>query len=122
MNLNDKIDELLEIREQIQALKRCEKELQEKYDSRVQNFILSLDELGLQSIKGTNARITITENEVPKLIDWDQFTAFILLYDAFHLLQKRPAANAVREFAQITGSLPPGIETVKLRDLSIRTL
>ena len=44
---------------------------------------------------------------------WERFTAHVAEHGAFHLIQKRPADRACREWQEAHGALPPGIAPVR---------
>jgi len=122
MNIDTLVQHLWSIREDLRGLAAQEKELKEKYDMYKKELLLQLDDQGVSGIKTTVARVTITESQVAKLMDWGAFCDYIKAHNAFHLLQKRPAATAIKELTTIEGSPPPGVELLTLRDISLTTV
>lgn len=120
MDISALVEKLWTIREQLREISRREKELRDAYTETSASLIAQLDAMGVSSLKTPVARVSITESQVTKLADWDAFTRYIAENNAFYLLQKRPAANAIKELNTITGSTPPGIELLTLRDISLR--
>lgn len=120
MDISALVEKLWTIREQLREIARQEKDLRDAYNETSAALITQLDTMGVSSLKTPVARISITESQVAKLADWDAFTQYVKENDAFYLLQKRPAANAIKELNNITGSTPPGIELLTLRDISMR--
>jgi hypothetical protein len=121
MNIDTLVQSIWSIREDLRGLAAQEKELKEKYTVLKNELLVQLDEQGVSGIKTTVARVHITESQVPKLIDWEAFCSYIADNDAFHLIQKRPAATAIKELANIQGYMPPGVDLITLRDISITT-
>mgnify|MGYP000847628385 CR=1 FL=1 len=122
MNINALVQELWNLREQLRELSQTEKELRKKYAEVAATILTQLDTMGVNSLKTSVARVSITETQATKLTDWEAFTQYVKEYNAFHLLQKRPAANAVKELQTISGKLPPGIEIIQIRDIGLRTV
>lgn len=120
MHIDALVELLWKTREELRVLAEQEKELKTRYDLYKRELLFKLDEQGVSGLKTPVARITITESQVAKLTDWTAFTEYVLNNNAFHLLQKRPAANAIKELTTIQGSTPPGIELLTLRDISLR--
>lgn len=122
MNINALVQELWNLREQLRELSQTEKELRKKYAEVAATILAQLDTMGVNSLKTSVARVSVTETQTTKLTDWEAFTQYVKEYNAFHLLQKRPAANAVKELQTISGKLPPGIEIIQIRDIGLRTV
>lgn len=122
MNIDTLVQTLWTIREDLRGLAAQEKEFKDRYDSVKKELLAQLDEQGVSGIKTSVARVSITESQVPKLLDWEAFCNYIKEHDAFHLLQKRPAATAIKELSTIEGATPPGVELLTIRDISLTTV
>lgn len=120
MNLETLIDQLWAIRNERNQLAQQDKDLAQQYNTLKQELIQRLDHEGVNGLKTTKARVTITESEVVSPTDWDAFYDYIKTNDAFYLLQKRPSSTACKELINIQGSEIPGISLITLRDLSLR--
>jgi len=121
MNIDTLVQELWSTREELRDLAVQEKALKAKYDTYKQELLIQLDEQGVSGLKTSVARVHISETQVARLNDWEAFCTYIKENDAFHLLQKRPAATAIKELTNIQGASPPGIELLTLRDISLTT-
>lgn len=119
--INELVDELWAIREEKRELARTEKELNQRYKDTENALISALETQGLDGVKTTKARATLSESEVVKLEDWEAFCDYVRENNAFHLLQKTPAANACKELQNITGTVIPGVNTLTLRKISLST-
>ena len=115
------VEKLWTVREELRALAKTEKELRKTYNEISGALLSQLDTMGVSSLKTSVAQISITESQIAKLADWEAFTQYVLDNNAFHLLQKRPAANAIKELHTISGELPPGIDLIQIREISMRT-
>jgi len=120
-NINTLVKKLWTLREQLRTLAKTEKELREAYNETSIALLSQLDTMGVDSLRTSVARVSITESQIAKLADWEAFTQYVLDNNAFHLLQKRPAANAIKELHTISGELPPGIDLIQIREISMRT-
>lgn len=120
-NINTLVEKLWTLREQLRTLAKTEKELREAYNETSIALLSQLDTMGVDSLRTSVARVSITESQIAKLTDWEAFTQYVLDNNAFHLLQKRPAANAIKELHTISGELPPGIDLIQIREISMRT-
>lgn len=115
------VEKLWTLREQLRTLAKTEKELREAYNETSIALLSQLDTMGVDSLRTSVARVSITESQIAKLANWETFTQYVLDNNAFHLLQKRPAANAIKELHTISGELPPGIDLIQIREISMRT-
>lgn len=118
-SLNDIINKAYEIREQRSELARRDKLLKEEFDVLKIQIMEALDEQGLQLGRADKATASITEEEYPSIVDWDQFTEHLTNEGAFHLINRAIGVRAWREVHQAGESIP-GVAATKKRDLSLR--
>lgn len=119
MNLGQLIDRRHELKNDKAELNKQMKALDDEIRHVDGLLIEKLDEQGIPTIANENARITITEDEVFNVTDWDAFYAYIADTNQPQLLQRRIVGKAVGELA-LQGVEVPGTEPVTLRKLSIR--
>lgn len=119
MNLGTMIDQMNELREQLRALTEEEKELKQQFEELERAVMCELDNSGTTMSAGSTATVSISEEEVGNVKDWDAFYEFIKTEDAFFLLQRRIANAAYRELKQ-TGQEVPGVTTFTRRKLNLR--
>lgn len=116
------VEKLWILREQLRQIAKEEKDLRKVYNETSAALISQLDAIGVDSLKTSVAQISITESQIAKLTDLDAFTQYVFDNNAFHLLQRRPAINAIKELNTISGELPPGIDLIQIREISMRTV
>lgn len=115
--LLNRLNELKQEKSRLNAeLKDINKELEE-----VEAKVLdSLDTMGVTQIKDSTLSVSVRETIVPTVTDWDAFYKYILDNKAMFMLDRRPAAAAFREFLELYGAPPPGVEPYTKRALSVR--
>lgn len=108
------IEELMKARfdltKQIRDLEADLKTLKGERDGIDEQIIETLSEQGVDStrIKGLGS-VSISQNEVPTVKNWDEFYNYIKEQDALYLLQRRVSSKPIAElFAD--GEKVPGIE------------
>lgn len=120
-SLGEISDELHHDREAIRALTKQLKELEKKYAEKVERAIARMHEDGVQRITGSHATMSLSVNTVPQVEDWDKLYRYVKKHDAFHLLERRPAAKAWREEVENRrGKLVPGTKGFEKVTLLLR--
>ena len=116
--LGEIIDELYQRRasrlvltKSVDALKAEEAELRRL-------IIQRLQDVGLDSGRGTMATASITKDDQANVKDWSALENYILEHKSFDLLQRRVSITAIRARWDNDESLP-GVEKVTLTDLSL---
>lgn len=116
--LGEIIDELYQKRasrlvltKSVDALKAEEAELRRL-------IIQRLQDVGLDSGRGTMATASITKDDQANVKDWSALENYILEHKSFDLLQRRVSITAIRARWDNDESLP-GVEKVTLTDLSL---
>lgn len=115
----DLIARLVDIREEKRKLSAREKELNEEWRSLELEALIRLDEQGMDKASTKRGTISIGENILPQVVDWDAFGEHIIQNDALYLLQRRPAAAAYRELLE-AGETVPGVEPYTQRQINLR--
>jgi len=119
LNIGKVISQMLEIREERRKIGARDKELVALWEAGQATLINALD-AQTQTTAGTPfGTATITEEVVPQIDDWDTYYAYIKDNDAWHLLQRRPAAAAFRELHE-AGEVVPGASAFVKRSISLR--
>lgn len=115
------IDNLFDLREKKRKLQASIKELEEQMAPLEEHILKHLDDQGTLRTASKTAIVSISEQEVPHVVDWDAFTKYIGRNKYYHLLQRRVSAAAFRELLTSRRNKPiPGAETVTLRKLNLR--
>lgn len=120
-SLGSMIDELDELRDRKRELNAELKDIEATMKALEQEIINELDSQGLKFGGGSKARATISETEVPTVVDWDAFYDYVIENKAPYLFERRVAAAPWRELHE-AGEAIPGTEPFTKRSLSLRKL
>lgn len=116
----DLIKRLVDIREEKRKIKAREKELNDEWRTLELEALIRLDEQGMDKASVSKiGTISIGENILPQVVDWDAFGDYIIENDALYLLQRRPAAAAYRELIASDQTVP-GVEPYTQRSINLR--
>jgi len=116
---SDIIADLVDVRDERRRIAQRDKELIERWRSLESELLNRLDDQGMLKATTAAGTATITEETLPKVVDWDEVYDHIQKTGDFYLLQKRPAAAAFRELNQ-SGQVIPGMEAYIKRTISLR--
>lgn len=86
------------------------------YEHRIWQCMEADDLLKFTTPQGT---IYISPQVVPRVVDWDQFYAYIKETEAFHMLERRPSRAAFRELHEAHKAVP-GVEAVEFDEVRTR--
>ncbi len=118
MTLGDLARERDALRESKRALAREEKEIKAALDENEEAVLALLDAQGVEATRVDGISISISEQVVPSVVDWDAYYAFIKENDAFYLLERRAAAGPYREMLAME-TPPPGVEPFTKRSVNM---
>lgn len=121
MNINELIEQRVSIKSQIDELRAQEKDLQEQLRANESILLKELDTQGLSRTANDFASVSINEDTVPDVTDWDQFYAHIIETKDFSLLQRRASSTAYKELLKLGASVP-GLQPRTVRKLNMRKL
>ena len=119
MTLDDKINNLVEVKKQIKDINEQLKGIKEREEEIARDLIRELEKAGLKRMANDSATISVVTENVPDVTDWDEFYRFISEQQAFELLHKRVSATAFRELSQTQDV--PGVQTRELVKLNFRS-
>jgi hypothetical protein len=120
MKIGDLIRRKAEIKERKSVLSAEEKILNEEERKIDGALITQLESIGTNkasSIEGYGS-ITLSEDIVPEIVDWDEFYAHIAKTGDFSLLQRRPSVTSFREaiaFSPIPGAAARTVKKINYR-------
>lgn len=119
MNLNELMAIKRRIKDEVSTLNAQVDEL--KAQERLVDFaaMATMDGQGLERVANDTAIMSITNEVVPQVTDWDAVFEYIVEHNDFSILQRRPAARAYREL-QTAGISIPGMEPREIRKLNFR--
>mgnify|MGYP000627332380 CR=1 FL=1 len=119
MTLGDLAKERDALRESKRALKREEAALTEALDANEARILELLDAQNVEATRVNGISLSISEQTMPSVTDWDALYAWIKENDAFYLLQRRAAAGPYRELLQMEQEVP-GVEPHIKRSINMR--
>ncbi|MAJ43623.1 MAG: hypothetical protein CMF96_02620 [Candidatus Marinimicrobia bacterium] len=121
LNTSELIDKRLAIRQALADLAEQEKHLKEQQEEVDYQLMQKLEADGLSKFSNDQATISISEQIVPQVEDWDAFQAHILQTGEFELVQRRAAVKAYRELRE-AGVQVPGVVDFTKRGLNVRAI
>lgn len=122
MNLGQLIDDLHAKRVALQKHLAAEKPLRAAMEAAEREVLSALNEQGVTTSRSTKASVSVTEQEVANVEDWEQFYQYLGKHEAFHLLQRRIASKAVIEELAAEGEAVPGVKILTIHKLGVRSL
>jgi hypothetical protein len=118
MNLGERIDALIPLRNTIREKESELNDLKRTFELAQREILAALDEAGSTAFKGRMGSAFITEQEIVNIEDFDAFWDYIRENNAPHLLHRRVAVRAALELDEDI----PGLKREKARKLGLRTI
>lgn len=119
------IDELIDrkksIKTQMEKLNSELKGLREQENDIDLELLKKLDTEGLKKTANEVASVSIKEETVPDVHDWDALYAHIIQTGDFSLIQRRVSSTAYRELLKL-GENVPGLQPREIRRINFRSL
>jgi len=119
--LNDLLSEVTKIRTEIKSVQSEEKLLKSQQRELESQISIRMQEQGLDKISNDICTISLKNEIVPTVEDWDQLHEHIIKTNQFELLQKRMSATAYRELIT-TGMDVPGVKSTELTRVNFRSV
>ena len=119
-NLNDLISEVTKLRSQIKTVQAEEKLLKTQQRELESQISIRMQEQGLDKISNDVCTISLKNEIVPTVEDWDALHQHIIDTNQFELLQKRMSATAYRELIT-SGMDVPGVKSTELTRVNFRS-
>jgi hypothetical protein len=118
------LGELISVREHLRDHKRTLNEELKNVDAQLyeneSTLLDALDSAGLEHAKVDGVAVSISEQTMPNVENWDAFYAFIKENDAFYMLQRRVSTGPYREMLQME-QVVPGVEPYTQRKVNMRS-
>jgi hypothetical protein len=76
---------------------------------------------GVQNIKGQHGTCYLSKKITAKVEDWEVTLAWIIANNMQHMLVRQVSKDAVAEFADAQGELPPGVSMNSTTVTNVRT-
>ena len=120
MNMDELLNDLANTRQEIVTLTEQEKILKAKKDDLETQIIISLKDQGIDRVGNDACTVSIKQEIVPTVRDWDAVHQHVIATGQFELMQKRMSAVAFRELIQM-GQDVPGVEATELTRMNFRS-
>ena len=114
------LNELTNVRQDLATLLEQEKELKHTKTMLETQIATSLKEQGIDRVGNDQCTVSIKQEIVPTIDDWDMLHQHINDTKQFELLQKRRSATAYRELLQM-GQAVPGVTSTELTRINFRS-
>mgnify|MGYP000294608659 FL=1 len=121
MNINELIEARAKVKDAMAGLNSELKELRQTQDDLDYKLMTQLDEQGLSRTANDKASVSINQDTVPEVTDWDAFYAYVLEQRDFSLLQRRVSSTAYKELLKL-GEGIPGLQPREIRRINFRSL
>ena len=118
--LNDLLAEYGKVRDGIKELQAQEKELNTSKRELEAQISIRMQEQGLDKISDGNCTVSLKNEIVPTVEDWDTLQEHIAKTNQFELMHKRVSATAYRE-AVAAGMDVPGVKSTELTRINYRS-
>ena len=119
--MNSIIDERALIKAQMDGLNKRLKEFREALDQVDRLLLRKMDNEGLNRTANSLASVSINEDIVPDVTDWDKLYEHVQETGDFSLIQRRVSSTAYRELLKL-GEQVPGLESRTIRRINFRSL
>ena len=118
--LNDLLSEVTKLRSEIKTIQAEEKLLKTQQRELESQISIRMQEQGLDKISNDVCTISLKNEIVPTVEDWDQLHEHITDTGQFELLQKRVSATAYRELIAADMDVP-GVKSTELTRINFRS-
>lgn len=114
-----KLDALDELRQRKKDIAAELKEVEQDFNALRDELMDIMDQQGTNILGNSRFRVSITESEVPDIVDWELVHGYIMANDAPYMFERRLSTAAWREALE-SGELIPGTKPFTKRTLSLR--
>lgn len=121
LNMNQLIEKRAEVKSSMDALNRELKVLRETQDLLDVLLLKKMDSEGLSRTANGQASVSINEDTVPDVMDWEQLYQHIMETQDFSLIQRRVSSTAYKELLKL-GEAVPGLQPRVVRRINFRNL
>lgn len=120
MTLGELISRREQLRDQKRALNEELKAIDAELNDNEAELLGALDAAGLEHAKIDGVSVSISEQTMPNVTNWDALYDFIRSNDAFYMLQRRVSTGPYREMLQMEQEVP-GVEPYIQRKVNMRS-
>ncbi len=120
-NINELIEKRAEIKRETELLNVRLKDLKAAQDEIDLALIKKMDAEGLSRTANGDYSVSINEDTVPDVDDWDALYSHIISTRDFSLIQRRVSSTAYKELLKL-GEGVPGLSPRTIRKINFRSL
>lgn len=121
VNINDLIEKRAEIKRETEQLNVRLKDLKSAQDEIDLALLKKMDAEGLSRTANGDYSVSINEDTVPDVEDWDALYNHIISTRDFSLIQRRVSSTAYKELLKL-GEGVPGLSPRTIRKINFRSL
>lgn len=121
VNINDLIEKRAEIKRETELLNVRLKDLKSAQDEIDLALLKKMDAEGLSRTANGDYSVSINEDTVPDVDDWDALYNHIISTRDFSLIQRRVSSTAYKELLKL-GEGVPGLSPRTIRKINFRSL
>ena len=118
--ITDLLTELAKTKREIKNLQEAEKLYKRTQSELESQIVIRMQEQGLDKVSNDLSTISIKQEIVPTVENWDDVHEHIVKTNQFELLQKRMSATAYRELIAL-GMDVPGVKSTELTRVNFRS-
>ena len=121
MSVNELINERADVKGRMDGLNKQLKELRAEQDYLDVLLLKKMDAEGVARTANDAASVSINEDTVPDVTDWDALYEHVTSTQDFSLLQRRVSSTAYKELLKM-GEQVPGLSPRSVRRVNFRKL
>lgn len=119
--INELIEKRAEVKQSMDSLNRELKVLRETQDHLDVLLLKKMDAEGLSRTANQQASVSINEDTVPDVTDWEELYQHVIATGDFSLIQRRVSSTAYKELLKL-GEAVPGLQPRTVRRINFRSL
>jgi predicted ATPase len=121
MNINELIEQRTILKKELDLANAHIANLKQTKEELDYQLLIKLDEQGLSRTANDKASVSINQDTVANVTDWDAFYSHVMQTEDFSLLQKRVSSVAYKELLKL-GEEIPGVQPREIRRINFRSL
>jgi hypothetical protein len=114
------IDQMDSLREQRRVIAAEDTRLKAEYDAIDIQLVAAIKNQGVQGVRGSTHTASIQVSVQFAIEDFDAYMAFLAKKKMWTGVQRRVGVEAIREFVELSGVLPPGLTRYDKEVISLR--
>ena len=118
--MDELLTELTEVRTSLKGLQEKERGFKSRKMELEAKIVSTLKQQGIDRVGNDGCTVSIKEEIVPTVQNWDEVYKYLIQTKQFELIQKRMSATAFRELLQM-GMNVPGVKATELTRVNFRS-